>query len=187
MKQTSLFILIPLLCLTACSNNCNNFNNDLPKQRFSLSYDFDTETHSANLKCDFDYNNIEIFDGNFNKINNTSLIGGDELDVYYEDNNLKKIDHVIVNKVHILDFVEFTNTDVPGDLTNIEFIKKGRSFIQHNINYAINEDFSISSKRDIKLGSILYGACTDFEDVYGTIRCKLLYVFTFNPRISLLN
>lgn len=82
MKKHALFILVPLIALTSCNQIHDKYNKNLPNRSFSIFYEFDVNSKLAKLKCDFDYESVEIIDKNFRKIDKTKLIGGDKLVVY---------------------------------------------------------------------------------------------------------
>lgn len=184
MKKARLLLLAPLFALTACNQNTGNFNNNLPNRQFSISYNFDMQSRSAQIKCEFEYENeyVEIVDENFNEFDIENLIGGDELVVYYDDEDMTSVDHVLVHETSILPSIEVVNTNVPGEMTRIEFLSDGWLINSVDVEYIINADFSITPLNEVALGTILYGSYNEFEERDGYNFCHLIYVFSFNPR-----
>ena len=179
MKKHALFILIPLIALTSYNQIHDKYNKNLPNRSFSIFYEFDVNSKLAKLKCDFDYESVEIIDKNFRKIDKTKLIGGDKLVVYYDDESLNNANYAEVSKIP---FIEVTKVNVPGEMTRTEFLADGWVIHSRNIKYVINADFSITPLKDIKWHFTLYGAYDEFEkgDEYNF--CNLVYVFSFDPR-----
>lgn len=178
MKKHALFILIPLIALTSCNQIHDKYNKNLPNRSFSIFYEFDINSKLAKMKCDFDYENVEIIDKNFRKIDKTKLIGGNKLVVYY-DESLNNANYAEVSKIP---FIEITKVNVPGEMTRTEFLADGWVIHSRNIKYVINADLSITPLKDVKWHSTLYGAYVDFEKGDDYNFCDLLYVFSFNPR-----
>lgn len=178
-KKHALFILVPLIALTSCNQIHDKYNKNLPNRSFSIFYEFDVNSKLAKLKCDFDYESVEIIDKNFRKIDKTKLIGGDKLVVYYDDESLNNANYAEVSKIS---FIEVTKVNVPGEMTRTEFLADGWVIHSRNIKYVINADFSITPLKDIKWHSTLYGAYDEFEkgDEYNF--CNLVYVFSLDPR-----
>ena len=179
MKKHALFTLISLIVLTSCNQIHDKYNKNLPNRSFSIFYEFDINSKLAKMKCDFDYENIEIIDKNFRKIDKTKLIGGDKLVVYYDDESLNNANYAEASKIPS---IEVINVNVPGEMTRTEFLADGRIIHSRNIKYVINADFSITPLKDVKWHSTLYGAYIDFEKGDDYNFCDLLYVFSFNPR-----
>lgn len=182
MKKNELLFLMSLVALTACNGHITNYNNNLPSRLFSVSYNIDAQSKTAQLECDFRYETADILDDDYNVFDKTNLIGGDELVVYYDDENMTDVNHVIVNEAPILKSIEVFNTNVPGEITRIELIADGWLINSINIKYVINADFSVTPLDDIELGSVLYGVYNEFEERNGYNFCRLLYVFSFDPR-----
>lgn len=178
-KRHALFTLISLIVLSSCNQIHDKYNKNLPNRSFSIFYEFDINLKLAKLKCDFDYENVEIIDKNFRKIDKTKLIGVDKLVVYYDEESLNNANYAEASKIP---FIEVIKVNVPGEMTRTEFLADGRIIHSRNIKYVINADFSITPLKDVKWHSTLYGAYVDFEKGDDYNFCDLLYVFSFNPR-----
>ena len=168
-----------MIASTSCNLIHDKYNKNLPNRSFSIFYEFDINSKLAKMKCDFDYENIEIIDKNFRKIDKTKLIGGDKLVAYYDDESLNNANYAEASKIPIIEVIK---VNVPGEMTRTEFLADGRIIHSRNIKYVINADFSITPLKDVKWHSTLYGAYVDFEKGDDYNFCDLLYVFSFNPR-----
>lgn len=177
MKNKVLLLIILPCLLTSC-----NFDNTLPNEEFKVTFKLDPDSNKVKVDCDFDYSNVKLYDEEQKKFPNNQIMGGDKLTVYYTDNSMNKIDHVIVNPCEVL---QVDNRNVPGlPLDEFQIYAEGwvLDYFSQDCKYVINSDFSTTLLKNVPDRSTLYAIYNDFEERSTAKFCEILYLFSFNPK-----
>lgn len=135
------------------------------------------------MKCGFDVesNDMDLIDSADNGEIVDSLIGGDVLTVYCQDENRDRVDHVPVSQASLLPNIEVTNHVVPGSDSYMQIHCDDDPIDQSGISYAINEDLSITCLSDLEAGTSLFGSYVLSEEGADDAPIALSYLFSFNP------
>ncbi|MDE7263226.1 MAG: hypothetical protein K2N64_01015 [Anaeroplasmataceae bacterium] len=185
MKKIILLCLI-ILGLTGCKSAIPNFNNQLPMKKVSIEMGYEEGNKKASPICSIDLQNAYLYSkSNYSKKIN-ALIGGDELEIYYKDENYESIDHILVEEAcHLV--VEATNEIVPGSNRMDLFVPDSDEIILNcfDIKYIIHSDGTYEALQTAKTGQKLY-ATYQKKDIVKTSEFSYLYkilaVYSYNPR-----
>lgn len=186
MKKIVLIILL-FFGLTSCNMSSNTFDNQLPmkKVRIEINYNESKGTAVAFYTAEIQNKNIYSKENPSKKLN--TLVGGDEMELYYQDDSLQVIDHILVLEASQL-VVEVTNEVVPGTDKKVDiFVPNSDSIVldSSEIRYIIHKDGSFEHLKQAKTGQKLYATyqkqeikqTTEFNYLY-----KILALYSYNPR-----
>lgn len=186
------FLLIG--CLMLCSCSAPTLNNDLPMKSISVAADYGnivSQKMTITLSENIDLSKVDLKYKSNPKKSISTLLPGDQVEVYYKSEDYNEIDHALVTDVKDI-VLKVSYEAVPGTDGYIEvFFSNKNDDIRLNyadIDYAINKDGSFVDIQDLKDSSAkLYGTYleTDYHHYtepyeYTTIKLNALY--TYNPR-----
>lgn len=186
MKKILLIILL-FFGLTSCNLSANTFDNQLPMKKIKIEINYNENNGTAVVSYAADIQNKNIYSkANPSKKLNT-LIGGDEMELYYQDNSFQIVDHILVLEASQL-VVEVTNEVVPGTDKKVDvFVPNSDSIIldSSEIRYIIHKDGSFENLKQAKTGQKLYATyqkqeikqTSEFTYLY-----KILALYSYNPR-----
>lgn len=180
-----LLLGIFFLGLVGCKEANPNFNNQLPMKKISINMKYEETNKKASVDCSIDLQNKQLYaKNNLKKLN--TLICGDEIEIYYIDQNFDSIDHILVEEAEQL-VVEVKNEIVPGSGEMDLYVPNSSeiSLNHFNIKYIIHPDGTYEDLKKASTGQKLYATYQkkDVEKIseFG-YRYKLLAVYSYNPR-----
>ena len=172
-----------IFTFTGC--NEKKFDNSLPCKTALVSVDYSDKVNKksklvvGNDSEEFDVTGLYFY----NKVNNKKvkhLYGGDRLQIYYSDNNLKVVDHVLVEKAEVL-VLELLSAVAPGS-------SNGKSLYSEKLDVAVNNtEYGAYWVMD-KSGS--YIPLDDIDDnttLYGTYIKEEIEITSETPYITKLH
>lgn len=184
MKKIFLAFIL-LLCLVGCKETSPNFNNQLPMRRVAVSMKYEDTNRKASLFCSIDLQEKDFYSKRNHKKLKT-LIGGDEIEVYYTNDDYQSIDHILVEEASQL-VVEATNEVIPGSNKMDLFVPDSDeiSLRYIDIKYIIHKDGSYEDLKTAKTGQKLYATYQE-KDIEKTSEnhyvYKILALYSYNPR-----
>ena len=172
-----------IFTFTGC--NEKKFDNSLPCKTALVSVYYSDKVNKksklvvSNGSEEFDVTGLDFY----NKVNNKKvkhLYGGDRLQIYYSDNNLKVVDHVLVEKAEVL-VLELLSAVAPGS-------SNGKSLYSEKLDVAVNNtEYGAYWVMD-KSGS--YVPLDDIDDnttLYGTYIKEEIEITSETPYITKLH
>lgn len=180
-----LYLGLILLGVVGCKEATPNFNNQLPMKMVSINMKYEETSKKASVHCSIDLQNKQLYSKNdYEKLSN--LIGGDEIEIYYTDENYQSIDHILVEKAEQL-VVEVKNEIVPGSGEMDLYVPDSDEIaLNHfDIQYIIYQDGTFEELKTANTGQKLY-ATYQKKDIKKmsetTYLYKILAVYSYNPR-----
>ncbi|MBD5391002.1 hypothetical protein HDR67_03250 [bacterium] len=183
MKKIFCIILL-LLGLTSCKMS-SPFDNQLPmkKEQVKINYSESSGTAIAFYTANIQNKNIYSKANPSKRLN--TLVGGDEMELYYQDDSFQIIDHILVLEASV---IEVSNEVVPGTDNKVDiFVPDSDSIVldSSEIRYIIHKDGSFENLKQVKTGQKLYATyqkqeikqTSEFTYLY-----KILAVYSYNPR-----
>ncbi len=189
MKKTVFFIGVMMIStLTGC--DYTRLDNKLPMKEVSVSVDYGNlaiNKATVTLSENIDISDQKLLHKSKPSKEVKKLLAGDNIEIYYTNDNYDQIDHILVDAVDEL-IVKVTNAAIPGSGEMDVFVENEKITIRHpNIFYIINSDGTFDNLQKAEYFRELYGTYKESDCFYDNVSARriitLTALYSYKPRI----